>query len=126
MPKEAKDESPVPAAVSQPALITSLQENTKNVKSQGFLLLHDLDDIAGVRETYLQARTEWLEFLALMQILDSLVDYAAARNGVPWASKPAKRAHPYACAAAVMWVWYPLVLCFSDTFLQRPALVLFR
>ena len=24
-----------------------------------------------------------------MQILDSLIDYAAARTGVPWASKPA-------------------------------------
>ena len=32
------------------------------MKSQDFLLQHDLDDIAGVRETYLQSRTEWLEF----------------------------------------------------------------
>ena len=40
------------AAVPQPAL-TSLLKDKKNVKSQDFLLLHDLDDIAGVRETYL-------------------------------------------------------------------------
>ena len=82
------NDTPAPAAAPQPAL-TSLLKDTKNVKSQDFLLQHDLDDIAGVRETYLQARTEWLEFFALMQILDSLIDYAAARNGVPWATKPA-------------------------------------
>ena len=86
MPEE--NDAPAPAAAPQSAL-TSLLKDTKNVKSQDFLLQHDLDDIAGVRETYLQARTEWLEFFALMQILDSLIDYAAARNGVPWASKPA-------------------------------------
>ena len=76
------------AAVSQPAL-TSLLKDTKNVKRQDFLLTHDLDDIAGAREAHLQARTEWLEFFTLMQILDTLIDYAAARSGVPWAAKPA-------------------------------------
>ena len=86
MPEDS--DTPAPAAAPQPAL-TSLLKDTKNVKSQDFLLQHDLDDIAGVRETYLQSRTEWLEFFALMQILDSLIDYAAARQGVPWASKPA-------------------------------------
>ena len=69
--------------------LTSLLKDTKNVKRQDFLLHHDLDDTAGARELYLQARSEWLEFFALLQILDPLIDYAAARNGVPWASQPA-------------------------------------
>ena len=81
-------DTPAPAVAPQPAL-TSLLKDTKNVKSQDFLLQHDLDDIAGAREAYLQARTEWLEFLTLMQILDKLIDYAAARSGVPWRTKPA-------------------------------------
>ena len=38
------DEAPAPAAAPQPAL-TSLLKDTKNVKSQDFLLQHDLDDI---------------------------------------------------------------------------------
>ena len=81
-------EEPDNTATTQTAL-TSLLKDTKNVKRQDFLLHHDLDDIAGARELYLQSRSEWLEFFALLQILDPLIDYAAARNGVPWRSKPA-------------------------------------
>ena len=77
-----------PAPAPAPALVSILKD-TKSVRTQEFLLLHDLDDIAGAREIYLQCRSEWLEFFALLQILDPLIDYAAARNGVPWATKPA-------------------------------------
>ena len=58
------------------------------MQRQDFLLHNDLDDIAGARDLYLRSRSEWLEFFALLQIIDSLIDYAKARNGVPWASKP--------------------------------------
>ena len=85
---QAKTEAPDNTATTQTAL-TSLLKDAKNVKRQDFLLHHDLDDIAGPREVYLQSRSEWLEFYALLQILDPLIDYAAARNGVPWASQPA-------------------------------------
>ena len=84
---QQKAEEPDNTATTQTAL-TSLLKDTKNVKRQDFLLNHDLDDIAGAREIYLQSRSEWLEFYALLQILDPLIDYAAARNGVPWATKP--------------------------------------
>ena len=63
-------EEPDNTATTQTAL-TSLLKDTKNVKRQDFLLHHDLDDIAGGRELYLQSRSEWLEFFALLQILDS-------------------------------------------------------
>ena len=82
------EEVPDNTASQTQTALTSLLKDTKNVKRQDFLLHHDLDDIAGARELYLQARSEWLEFFALLQILDPLIDYAKARNGVPWASKP--------------------------------------
>ena len=78
--KEADTPAPAPA----PALVSILKD-TKSVRTQEFLLLHDLDDIAGARDIYLQSRTEWLEYFAMLRILDPLIDYAAARNGVPWA-----------------------------------------
>ena len=74
-----------------PPTLTSLLKDTKNVKRQDFLLHHDLDDIAGARELYLQSRSEWLEFFALLQIFDPLIDYAAARNGVPQYQHPRGR-----------------------------------
>ena len=74
-------EAPAPAQH-----MVSILKDTKSVRTQDFLLLHDLDDIAGCRDAYLQARTEWLEYFALLRILDPLIDYAAARNGVPWRS----------------------------------------
>ena len=67
--------------------LVSLLKDTKNVRSQEFLLRYDLDDITGSRDAYLRARSEWLEFAALLEILDPLIDYAAASNGVPWAEK---------------------------------------
>ena len=55
-----KVEAPDNTASVQTAL-TSLLKDTKNVKRQDFLLHHDLDDIAGARELYLQSRSEsWI------------------------------------------------------------------
>ena len=84
MPEEEK-QSDTPAPAPAPAIVSILKD-TKSVRTQEFLLLHDLDDIAGSRDAYLQARTEWLEYYAMLRILDPLIDYAAARNGVPWAA----------------------------------------
>ena len=54
------DETPDNTATTQTAL-TSLLKDTKNAKSQDFLLHHDLDDIAGVHEAYLQAMAMGLD-----------------------------------------------------------------
>ena len=78
---EEADTGNAPAAT--PPLVSILKD-TKSVRTQDFLLLHDLDVIAGGRDVYLQARTEWLEYFAMLRILDPLIDYAAARNNVPW------------------------------------------
>ena len=87
MTEEAKDaEQPTATPAASP--LVSIVKDTKNVRTQEFLLMHDLDDIAGCRDAYLRSRTEWLEYFGLLRILDSLIDYAAARNGVPWAAEP--------------------------------------
>ena len=54
---QAKETPDNNTATAQTAL-TSLLKDTKNVKRQDFLLHHDLDDIAGAREVYLQGRSE--------------------------------------------------------------------
>ena len=89
MPEEEKQgettaDAPAPAP---PLPLVSIVKDTKNVRTQDFLLLLDLDDITGCRDAYLRSRNEWLEFFDLVRILDSLIDYAAARNGVPWATQ---------------------------------------
>ena len=84
MTEEAK-QGDTPAPAPAPAILSILKD-TKSVRTQEFLLLHDLDDIAGGRDIYLQARTGWLEYFAMLRILDPLIDYAAARNNVPWAA----------------------------------------
>ena len=64
---QAKTEGAPDNTAAQPqTALTSLLKDTKNVKRQDFLLNHDLDDIAGSREIYLQSRSEWLEFWALL------------------------------------------------------------
>ena len=83
MTQNEEKQSEPPVAPAAPPLL-SIVKDTKNVRTQEFLLMHDLDDIAGCRDVYLQARAEWLEYFALLRILDPLIDYAAARNGVPW------------------------------------------
>ena len=86
MTEEAKDaEQPTATPAASP--LVSIVKDTKNIRTQDFLLHHDLDDITGCRDAYLQAGTEWLEFFGLLRILDPLIDYAAARNGVPWAAQ---------------------------------------
>ena len=82
---EGEQQGDTPAPAPAPAIVSILKD-TKSVRTQEFLLRHDLDDIAGSRDAYLQARTEWLEYYAMLRILDPLIDYAAARNGVPWAA----------------------------------------
>ena len=80
------EEKTTVAPAAAPALVSILKD-TVSVRTQEFLLLHDLDDIAGCRDVYLQARTELLEYFAMLRTLDPLIDYAAARNNVPWAAE---------------------------------------
>ena len=90
MPAEEKqDETPAaaPAAAQAAPPLVSIVKDTKNVRTQDFLLLLDLDDITGCRDDYLRSRNEWPEYFDLLRILDPLIDYAAARNGVPWAAQ---------------------------------------
>ena len=70
MTEEAKEDAEQPAATPAASPLVSIVKDTKNVRTQGFLLHHDLDDITGCRDAYLQARTEWLEFFGLLRILD--------------------------------------------------------
>ena len=61
MPEEEKQsETPVatPAAAQAVPPLMSIVKDTKNVRTQEFLLHHDLDDITGCRDAYLQARIE--------------------------------------------------------------------
>ena len=77
-----------PAAPPPTPPLVSILKDTKSIRTQEFLLLHDLDDVAGARDIYLQSRNEWLEHFSMLRILDPLIDYAAARNNVPWAAEP--------------------------------------
>ena len=43
------------------------------LRSFFFSMMSDLDDVAGGRDIYLQARTEWLEYFAMLRILDPLL-----------------------------------------------------
>ena len=101
MPEAAETgDAPAPA----PPLVCILKD-TKSARTQEFFLLHDLDDITGGRDVYLQARTEWLEYFAMLRILDPLIDYAAARNNVPWASKSdyeRTHSHQWICSDAIL------------------------
>ena len=65
MTEEENTAAPAPASP-----VVSILKDTKSVRTQDFLLMHDLDDIAGCRDVYLQSRTEWLEYYALLRILD--------------------------------------------------------
>ena len=51
---EEEKQGDTPAPVPAPAIVSILKD-TKSVRTQEFLLRHDLDDIAGSRDAYLQS-----------------------------------------------------------------------
>ena len=79
IPDHMTEESEPGNAPTPAPTLVSILKDTKSVRTQEFLLLHDLDDIAGSRDAYLQARTEWLEYYAMLRILDPLIDYLCGR-----------------------------------------------
>ena len=57
MIENEEKQTDTPVAPAAPPLM-SIVKDTKNVRTQEFLLHHDLDDITGCRDAYLQARIE--------------------------------------------------------------------